>query len=154
MARDVNAAAAPGAASLIRRLLLVLVAIGSLGLGAELVLLEHYEEWQQWLPLAGLALGLASLAALVARPGPLTVRAFQVVMGAFVVLGGVGIWLHYAGNMEFELEMAPDLRGTALIWSALRGATPALAPGALAQIGLLGLIATVRHPARRGTSAE
>ena len=34
-----------------------------------------------------------------------------------------------------------------LVWKALRGATPALAPGALAQLGLLGLLYTYRHPA-------
>ncbi len=30
--------------------------------------------------------------------------------------------------------------GLVLLWRSLRGATPALAPGALAQLGLLGLI--------------
>ncbi len=140
----------PDAASLIRRLLLALVAVGSLGLGAELVLLEHYEEWQQWLPLVGLGAGLIALVALIARPSRATVRLFQAIMATFVVLGAVGVSLHYSGNVEFELEMAPEAGGLALVWNALRGATPALAPGALAQIGLLGLIAVVRHPAVRG----
>lgn len=140
---------APDAGSRIRRLLFVLVALGILGLIAELVLLEHYEEWQQWLPLAGLGVGLLALVAMIVRPARSTVRVFQVVMTTFVMLGGVGVYLHLAGNVEFELEMAPDLDGGALLWSALRGATPALAPGALAQVGLLGLIASIRHPALR-----
>ncbi|MGH7443265.1 MAG: hypothetical protein ACREKM_00240 [Longimicrobiales bacterium] len=131
----------------IRRLLFALVGLGTLGLIAELVLLEHYEEWQQWLPLAGLSVGLLALVGIVVWPGRVTVRAFQAIMAAFVVLGGIGVYLHFAGNIEFELEMAPDLGGAALVWSALRGATPALAPGALAQVGLLGLAATIRHPA-------
>jgi hypothetical protein len=135
--------------SLVRRLLLMLVAFGLVGLAAELALIEHYEEWQQVLPLAALGAGAIALGALALRPARVTVRVFQAVMVAFVVLGGAGIYLHYSGNVEFELEMAPDARGLALVWSALRGATPALAPGALAQLGLLGLIAAVRHPARR-----
>ena len=34
-------------------------------------------------------------------------------MGAFVVSGVVGLWLHYQGNAEFELEMYPSLQGLA-----------------------------------------
>lgn len=139
--------AAPDAGSRIRRLLFALVALGILGLTAELVLLEHYEEWQQWLPLAGLGVGLLALVGVIVRPARTTVRLFRVIMIVFLVLGTIGVYLHLAGNIEFELEMAPDLRGGALLWKALRGATPALAPGALAQVGLLGLIATMRHPA-------
>ena len=139
--------------SLVRQLLLMLVAVGLVGLTVELALLEHYEEWQQVLPLAALGAGAIALGALVLRPARVTVRAFQAVMVSFVVLGGAGIYLHYSGNVEFEIEMAPDARGLALVWSALRGATPALAPGALAQLGLLGLIASVRHPAGRASRA-
>lgn len=137
------------AASPIRHLLHALVAIGSLGLGAELVLLEHYEERLQWLPLIGLGAGMLALSALVVRPNARTVRLFQLVMAAFVILGAIGTWLHYSANVALELEMTPDMGGVALIWTALRGGTPTLAPGALAQVGLLGLIATVGHPALR-----
>jgi len=63
------------------------------------------------------------------------------------------VLLHYRGNVEFERERDPSLSGLALVWEALRGATPSLAPGAMAQLGLLGLAITWRHPAaRRRTS--
>lgn len=137
----------PDGVSLVRRLLLGLVALGCVGLGAELVLLEHYEDWQQWIPLAVLGAGLISLGLVAMRPTPLSVRVFQLLMLGFLVTGAIGVYLHFAGNVEFELEMDPAMGGVALVWSALRGATPALAPGALAQVGLLGLIAMVRHPA-------
>ena len=137
----------PDEVALVRRLLLVLVGLGCIGLGAELVLLEHYDEWQQFIPLIALAAGLLSLAAVAFRATRVSVRVFQLVMLAFVVAGALGVYLHYSGNVEFELEMDAEMAGLALVWSALRGATPALAPGALAQIGLLGLIAMVRHPA-------
>ena len=39
----------------LRGLLLAIVVLGALGLIAELLLLEHYEEWTQWLPLVALA---------------------------------------------------------------------------------------------------
>ena len=58
-----------------------------------------------------------------------------------------GFVLHFKGNLEFELERDSGLAGIALVWKVLRGATPALAPGALVQLGLLGLVFTHRHPA-------
>ena len=69
-------------------------------------------------------------------------------MTSFLAAGLLGIYLHYAGNAEFEIERTPELSGLRLLWKALRGATPALAPGALAQLGLLGFIYTYRHPSR------
>jgi hypothetical protein len=66
-----------------------------------------------------------------------------------VAAGLVGVFLHYRGNVEFELEREPLLRGLALFREAVRGATPALAPGAMAQLGLLGLVYSYRHPALR-----
>jgi hypothetical protein len=64
-----------------------------------------------------------------------------------LVSGVLGAWLHYRGNVEFELEMEPALRGLTLFWRAMRGATPALAPGTMIQLGLVGLAYTFRHPA-------
>ncbi|HEX5872887.1 MAG TPA: hypothetical protein VFY65_20790 [Longimicrobium sp.] len=138
----------PGGGGL-RRLLLALVMMGMIGLAAELVLLEHVESVWQWVPLAVLALGFAAGAALLLRPGAAAVRAFQGMMALFVAAGVLGLYLHLRGNVEFEREMDPGLRGLALVWEALRGATPALAPGTLAHFGLLGLACTYRHPALR-----
>jgi hypothetical protein len=75
-------------------------------------------------------------------------------MLAFLVVGALGVYLHVSGNVEFALERDPSLTGTGLLWKALRGATPALAPGALAQIGLLGLLYTYRHPALARANAH
>ena len=72
-------------------------------------------------------------------------------MAAFVIAGVAGVILHYRGNAEFELEMHPAVRGFDLFRDAMMGATPALAPGTMAQLGLLGLASTYRHPRlRRG----
>jgi hypothetical protein len=60
--------------------------------------------------------------------------------------GLVGLGLHYQGNVEFELEMYPSMGGVDLVWEALTGATPALAPGTMVGLGLLGLAYTHRHP--------
>ena len=133
----------------LRRVLLALVAFGAAGLVAELVLLEHYESAWQYTPLVLLGLTLVAVAVVARRPSPASVRFFQTVMVLCVAAGLVGVFLHYDGNVEFELEREPLLRGLGLFWEAMRGATPALAPGAMAQLGLLGLVYTYRHPALR-----
>jgi hypothetical protein len=79
-------------------------------------------------------------------------------MMLFIVSGGIGIGLHYDGNVEFELEMYPSLSGVELIGKTLTGATPVFAPGTMALLGLIGLALTYRHPAvggsRSGSSVE
>jgi hypothetical protein len=138
------------AANTLRRLLLALLAFGLVGIGTELVMLEHYEDIWMLLPLGAIALSLAAVGAHVVLGSARTVLALRVVMAALVALGGLGMGLHYQGSLEFQLEMDPTLSGFALFWKILHmKAPPTLAPGAMAQLGLLGLIATYRHPALR-----
>jgi phosphotransferase system glucose/maltose/N-acetylglucosamine-specific IIC component len=138
----------------LRRLLLALVLFGAVGLLAELVLLEHFDSATQWIPLALLVIVFGAAVAVGLRRAPRAVRFFQVVMAGCVVAGAVGVFLHYQGNVEFELERDGSLRGLRLFWEAIRGATPALAPGALSQLGLLGLAYTYRHPALRASITQ
>ena len=131
----------------LRQLVLVLVLVGIVGLEIELALLRHAESFSQLIPHFTLILGLVTTAAVYFRPGRSSLRLFQLVMLLFLVIGLLGVILHFRGNVEFVLERYPTLGGVKLIWKALRGATPALAPGALAQLGLLGLLYTYGHPA-------
>lgn len=127
---------------------------GMVGLSLELLLLEHFEDVWQWVPLAVLAAGLATGGAVAARPTRATLHAFRGVMAVAVGAGLLGLYLHYTGNTEFELESDPSLGGLRLFWTSIRGATPVLAPGALAQLGLLGLVHTFRHPGLTRTVAS
>jgi hypothetical protein len=138
----------------LRQMILGLVIIGTVGLIAELLLQEHFESLTQIIPLAALGAGLATTIVVARSPtrGPL--RAFTFMMIVFVLAGVLGLVLHLKGNMEWELERTPELGGMSLIWKSLTGATPALAPGALAQLGLLGLAWSYRHPARRPDSGN
>ena len=131
----------------VRDLVLAVIVLGDVGLVAELLLLDHIESWQQWIPLVALLAGLVVTALVRLRPGRSTFRAFRAMMALFLVSGLLGLYFHYAGNVEFALERTPELSGIALFWKSLRGATPALAPGALAQLGLLGLVYAYQHPA-------
>lgn len=134
-----------------RRILLAILLLGVLGIVAELLLLNHIEDLTQWIPL-GLAAATLLLSLLVAlKPTSAGIRLFQLVMVLLIISGGVGMYLHLAANMEFQLEMDPALTGFALFRkSIVAKAPPALAPGAMMQLGLLGLAYTYRHPAIRG----
>jgi hypothetical protein len=138
----------------LRRLLLALVLAGAGGLALELLLLEHYDSPWQWAPLALLALVLLVGGALVARPGPRLLRTFRGLMALCAAAGVLGVYLHFRGNVEFELEGDPSRGGLVLFWEAVRGATPALAPGALSQLGLLGLAVAFRHPLLRSSPSD
>ncbi len=135
----------------LRRLVLVVLTIGIVGVGLELILLEHMEDNWQWVPIVLLAAALPVSIWLILSPGFANVRAYQVLMGLFVLSGFTGQWLHYQGNVEFELEMYPSREGLELIWEALGGAYPSLAPGTMTLIGLLGMVACLRHPALKSS---
>jgi len=130
----------------IRLLLLGTFVVGSIGTLTELLLLGHFESAAQFVPLVLLAVGLAEVVWHVMAPGKASVRALQVTMVLFIVSGGIGAGLHYDGNVEFELEMYPSMRGLELIGKTLTGATPVLAPGTMVLLGLVGLAHTYQHP--------
>ncbi len=133
----------------LRGLLLAVLLYGILGMLAELYLLEHYEEWWQLVPLLLLGVAVPVIGLGWARPSPAALRALQGLMLVFVMAGALGVYQHYSGNAEFELEMYPSRAGFELFWESLKGATPALAPASLSWLGLIGLAYCYRHPALR-----
>jgi hypothetical protein len=96
--------------------------------------------------LGAVALGLIVWAA--ARPGVVGLRALQFVMLTYIGAGITGITLHFKANAEFQREIDPSIAGAALFWKVVEAtAPPALAPGVMVQLGLLGLVYTYKHPA-------
>ncbi|HEY4613754.1 MAG TPA: hypothetical protein VII11_12280 [Bacteroidota bacterium] len=130
----------------VRRILLVLFVFGALATVTELLLLEHTEDWQIT-PLLLLAASLVVLLWFAFSRAKASLMTFRYVMVLFLVGGITGITLHYNGNVEFELEMYPTLDGWYLFKKAIQGAFPALAPGMMIHLGLIGLAFTYRHPA-------
>jgi cation transport ATPase len=133
--------------SIIRAMLLTIFILGSLGSGAELLLLDHIESLAQWIPLVLIVLSFLVFGWHAVRRSPASIRTIQGVMIAFVVAGLAGFYFHYQGSTEFKLESNPSLAGWRLFWEAIRAqAPPALAPGMMIQLGLIGLAYTYRHP--------
>ena len=130
-----------------RRLILAILFVGLFGMGAELLLLGHTGSVGEWIPLVLIGLSLLILTWHAIARHPASVRVVQGIMGLFLIAGVAGIALHYQSSMEFKLETNPALTGWALFWAVMTAKTPpALAPGAMMQLGLLGLAYTYQHP--------
>lgn len=137
----------PSVAERIRLMIGLLLVLALCGLEAELLLLQHDEEWRQIIPLAIVALSLLVLVVQLVRPSSAGITTFRILMVVMVAAGLLGVYFHYLGNLEFQMEMDASQKGWELLKKVLEAKTPpALAPGTLSQFGLLGLLYTYRHP--------
>ena len=135
------------AVAAIRKILLAILVLGMFGSITELILLKHTEDVWQWIPLILIAAGLIACAWHGISGGAPSMRVIRWLMFGFVLSGGLGVYFHYRGLTEFKLEANPSLAGWDLFLQAVRGKTPPLlAPGAMIQLGLLGLAFTYKHP--------
>jgi hypothetical protein len=138
----------------VRAALLGIFLLGVIGTAVELLLLEHIEDPWQWVPLVLIGSSLIVLGWHGLARSRAAVRLFQGLMALFVAGGVAGLVLHYRANVEFEREMHPDGSAWELFQGAMMGATPALAPGTMMLLGLLGVVWSHRHPALGRASRE
>jgi hypothetical protein len=125
---------------LLRRWILIILVLGLLGTVTELMLLEHYEQPLQFVPLVLIVAALGVLWWEFRRRDVTSRRAMQIVMALFVLAGFVGFAAHFYGSAEYQLELNPDMSNWELLEKILRAkAPPLLAPGMMLQLGLLGL---------------
>ena|SRR5687767_4835255 len=103
-----------------RKVLLAIFVFSVIGIGAELLLLGHTAGGYQKIPLVLLLMSLFVLAWSALDRGPASHRAFQITMMLFLAAGAAGIWLH--AQADFQVD------------------PPALAPGMMIQLGVLGLL--------------
>jgi len=130
----------PSPIDIVRRLMLGVLLFGMAGLFAELTLLAHYEDAPQLIPLALLGLGIVGVILDLILSRRWTRTIVQTVMALFIVAGVLGVYLHYQGSREFQLEMNATMTGMDLMWHVLRAKSPpTLAPGSMVQLGVLGL---------------
>jgi multisubunit Na+/H+ antiporter MnhC subunit len=130
------------------RMLLLILLLGIIGTGTELLLIGHVEDRWQLAPLVLFALAILVCVAQALRGGRMLTNAVRLLMALFIVSGGVGVFLHYTGNSEFEREMYPAMAGWELFRETMTGATPVLAPGTMTLLGLIGLVYTHAYSQR------
>src|SRR5215470_10954550 len=132
---------------LLRRWILGVLLLGLLGTVTELVLLEHYEQPLQFVPLILIVAALAVVWWELARRDVASRRAVQIVMALFVLAGFAGFAAHFEGSAAYQLELNPDMSDWELLEKILRAkAPPLLAPGMMLQLGLLGLAYVFSDP--------
>jgi hypothetical protein len=143
-------------AALLRRGLLWIAALSTVGIAAELGVARHWTQPIQlvaWGAVAALAVAIALLAR---TPSPRNVRFAQALAVVVVLSGLLGVWEHVYANydaapLDFRYADTWDSLPEATRWwlAATKsvGPSPPLASGALAQAALCVLLATLRHPA-------
>ncbi len=139
----------------LRRFALALAAIGVVGTLLELTLIKHYASKDQVIPYVLLGLSAFGLIAVMVRPTALALRVFQAVMIVTILGSGIGMFEHLKANAHNagatqDKEAIPTTPSAIL--AGINGFAPLLAPGVLAQVGLLGLIFTYRHPNLQNSS--
>jgi len=137
---------------LLRLWVLGVLVLGLAGTVTELVLLEHYEQPLQLVPVILIVAAGAAIVWQVMRNTAASLRALEIVMALFALAGFAGVAAHFHGSAEFQLELNPAMDTWELVEKILRAkAPPLLAPGMMLQMGLLGLAyvySDVRYRAR------
>ena len=125
---------------MLRRWILGVMVLGLLGTVVELVLLAHYEQPVQLVPVVLIVLALIVLAWHVMGHSAASLRVLMGLMILFVLAGFAGFAAHFHGSAEFQLDLEPSLSTWELLDKVMRAkAPPLLAPGMMMQLGLLGL---------------
>lgn len=133
----------------LRRGLWFLAGMTFVGTAAELALIGHRETLVQWLPFVLCAIGAVAAGVGALQPRSVTLWAVRAV-AALVLLGsGFGIWEHLEHNHAFASEIQPNAGTFELLTLAVTGASPLLAPGALAVGGSLLALASWRQKAHQ-----
>lgn len=130
------------------RLLLAIFVFGSIGVVAELILLEHYEEPQQLIPLIVIALGVGTSLWVARTSNPGARLLFRFLLAIFVIAGALGVGFHLWDNYGHERD--EGLVGAELFWAVVKGSAPALAPGTMVLLAAIGYAFMV---ARAGAEA-
>jgi len=139
----------------LRRWILGVLTLGLLGTVTELLLLKHYEQPLQFVPLVLIGLAFVTLAWNLIQDSPASRRALVIVMLLFVLAGFAGAVAHFIGSAEYQLELDPSMNTWDLVVKVMRAkAPPVLAPGMMLQLGLLGLayVFSVCRYRRSGTT--
>ena len=143
-------------AIVLRRGVLALAGLGIGGTTIELVFLRHWTTATAAIVWVGIVALGGAFVALLGHPSARRVRAVRILAAVGLVVAVAGIWFHVLENLDAgPLDRAFASRWDSMSvldqwWTAVNdgvGPAPTLAPGALAEISLALLLATLRHPA-------
>jgi hypothetical protein len=156
-------APADSTAPLLRRGLLWLGALTLVGITIELAVERHWTQPVQFVAWGALVVAALALVLLVGTPSAGRVRLARILAVAVMLSALFGIWEHLDSNYDSgELdrnysntwETLPQSTRWWLAISKTVGPSPPLAPGALIQVSVCVLLASLRHPALLGQRTE
>ena len=131
----------------LRSAMLAVAVLAAAGTAVELALIGHWDSpimVVPWLVLGGGAVAARTVATAHRRAPLRVVRAFALVAG---IAAWWGVVEHLTTNARFVQELHPAWSRLAVLWAAVRGGVPGLAPLAVALPALLAAAATLGHPA-------
>ncbi len=143
-------------ATLLRRGLLLLAGIGIAGTGVELIFLRHWSSLTQLIVWPALVLLMTALVLISRARSPRAIRAALASAAVVLVVAALGVAMHVVENLAagpLDRSYASQWQSMSFLvqlWTATTGGVgpaPVLAPGALAEISLALVVATLRHPA-------
>jgi len=140
--------------SAIRSIILAVILLGLAGTGLELVFVDHFGSTAQWVPVVLICLAFLVLGSYGLMRSAALLRVFQAVMIMFIVSGLAGIALHYQRDVEHAEKDHPGIQGVERLRTAVSQEAPLLAPGAMVELGILGLAYVFRHPVLKEPDAE
>ena len=140
---------------LLRGALLLLAGGGCVVTAIELAAARHWNGLVQLVPWAALAVVTVALGLAAVRPSRARLQVARGLAAVVVAAALYGVVMHVVANYEAGPldgvygERWDAARGLTRVWWAATetvGPSPFLAPAVLAQLSLLVLLATVRHP--------
>ena len=133
--------------SVVRRWLFAVLALGVAGTGTELLLIEHYEDPLQFVPLATIAIAARDRVARRRRRSAERSRA-PGHDGAVSIRRGRRHVVSFSRRSGVPAGDRPGTEPLEIFSKVMRAkAPPVLASGVMVQLGLLGLVYAYRHPA-------
>jgi hypothetical protein len=134
--------------------LLVVASAAAAGVAAELALIGHWHTPIQAVPWAVLLLEAVAIVGATCTSGPRTAAAIRIFGVVAALAGGWGVVAHLAENAAFVHELHPTWVRGRVLWRALSGGVPSLAPLALALPAILAALATSGRAIRPGSGVR
>ncbi|MCW9706445.1 hypothetical protein [Fodinibius salsisoli] len=131
----------------LRSFLMGVAAFIFIGNVAELYLLDHFEQAQQWIPIILSAVGFMVTVTAWQYPGPKVLATLRWLMVITALASIYGMYLHFSSNYSFTQEINPSFSAMEAVWPAIKGSNPLLAPGILFLAAVLAIAGTYKHPA-------
>lgn len=144
---------------LLRRWLIAISALATVGTVLELLLLRHWDNGLEVIPFVSLAILGGAIAILASASSSRAVRVARLVASAVAASGAIGVFIHVRANYEaapldFRYTDSWPTTAEPIRWLLAAtdtvGPSPTLAPAALTFAALALLAATLHHPALAG----